>query len=305
MTAAHRRWRVVIGASVVALTVAAGAAEKVRFEDDHIRFVEVTRHPGERAARTDRAVAAHPSIIAVDADWPAGLGPQGSAAAGGRAGNQALPPQGKPFPWCQVQPAGGTEAAAVKGAFPQHFYRVDYQRIDGDDYSAKWREWYAWGMANIPVAPDLGTSRQPGAPFSADWPFPIVYNAVTAAPADHYLRYEDDHVQLLEVFIRPSERENIHGHPYPSVYFDDGGGFYPAIQTSNVYFFPDSPQPRGDVGKPPAGETYPQCYAAIPQAPHAVTVTGPAPQHFFRLQYKRVDGADIRNQWRTWYPRAR
>ena len=39
----------------------------------------------------------------------------------------------------------------------------------------------------------------------------------SAAPDDYQLLYEDGHVRLLEVTVRPGETTPTHGHPYASV----------------------------------------------------------------------------------------
>jgi hypothetical protein len=189
----------------------------------------------------------------------------------------------------------------VTGPFPQHYYRIDYKRVDGDDFAANWRRWYPWLLTPGSSVKDLGKSGA-GAPYSNQWPYPIAYDAVSAAPANHFLRYEDEHVQLLEVAIRPGERENMHGHPYPSVFADDGAGFFPVVESKNENLDPKSRNPRGAMGSAPAAAKYPTCYAALPEGPHAVTVTGKVPNHFYRVHFKRIDGEDIRQNWKRWYP---
>jgi hypothetical protein len=54
----------------------------------------------------------------------------------------------------------------------------------------------------------------------------------------------------------------------------------------------------------PGGAKYPTCYAAVPEGPHAVTVFGKVPNHFYRIHFKRVDGEEIRNNWKSWYPQV-
>jgi len=273
----------------------AGAAEKVLFEDAHARLVEVTYWPGEKVTTAPLAL---PSIIAADAPWPTL-----SAQVGANVSPHGLPTGGNPYPWCQTQGAQTAQTFTVTGDFPQHFYRLEYKRIDGDGFAANWRTWYASMMQNIPKPTGPAPTMQSGPQQSAEWPFPSNYAAVAAAPANHYLRYHDEHVELLEVFIRPGEKENMHGHPYSSVYFDDGGGFYPVIQTTNEYLRADSPAFRG-TGQTAPGLTYPTCYAANPQWAHSVTVTGTLPQHFFRLQFLHMDGEEIKTRGAALYPRA-
>ncbi len=145
---------------------------------------------------------------------------------------------------------------------------------------------------------------QPGAPYSKQWPFPIVYNAVQAAPANHYVRYEDAHVQLVEVVVRPGETENMHGHPFSSVYSNDGAGPTDPVPTGQVNktLVPGTPPPWGKKGLAPAGSDFPSCLAALPEDPHQVYNPKDVPEHFYRLHFKRIDGEDIKQKWREWYP---
>jgi len=276
----------------------AAASERVLFENDHVRLMEVTHLPGETFTTPAQKL---PAIVAVDAAQPEISIPSSAKQTSVAMGNRGIPPLDRPYPWCQVQASKLAQKSTVKGDFALHYYRMEYKRIDGDAFAANWQKWYPWVLQAPVKKQNLGTQPQPGEPYSRDFPYPIVYDALTAAPANHFLRYRDDHVELVEVFIRPGESENFHGHPLSSVFFDDGGGFYPAIEATNNYLNPDTPLPRGAVGNPPAGSVYPSCYGAIPQWPHSVTVTGKVPQHFFRLQFRRMDGEDIRQQWRQLY----
>jgi hypothetical protein len=264
-------------AGLAFLAAAAQASDRVLFEDEHVRFVEVTDGGGKEPS----APAAWISIVAGNA----GAAPMAVASAErDLSGNVALPPNGRQQPWCQVLAAGAVGAPSASGKNSQRYYRMDFKRVDGDDFAARWREWYAWALKGVPEVADLGNTLRMGEPYSADWPFPMTYNAVTAAPANHYIRYEDADVQLLEVIARPGETENVHGHPWSSVYFDDGGGFYSPQQTTNEYPFGGT-VPRGEVGRAPSGAAYPQCFAAVPQYPHRGGVTGSVLQHFFRLHF--------------------
>ena len=50
-----------------------------------------------------------------------------------------------------------------------------------------------------------------------DWPWGDELDAVTAAPESHRVLLENDSVRVLEVVIRPGEREPAHTHRWPSV----------------------------------------------------------------------------------------
>jgi hypothetical protein len=193
----------------------------------------------------------------------------------------------------------------VKGDFPQHYYRIDYKRIDGKDYGANWKTWYA-DVFGPPakVLPDPGKSLAKAAPLSKEWPFNIGYSATTSAPANHTVRYEDDHIEFLEVAIREGETEHMHGHPYPSVYSDDGGFLPAGAEYKNATLVANSPPPMGKMTADPKTGPYPLCFSAVPEAPHAVSVIKGPPQHFYRVHFKRVDGDEVKTNWQAWYPAA-
>jgi hypothetical protein len=141
------------------------------------------------------------------------------------------------------------------------------------------------------------------------------------------VRYQDDHVVFLEVCFRPTERENIHGHAYPSVFARDIGnspkesGPTPEPSTPPLVVTVNMPglghagaggdwkfDPNGINGQgggncaPPAGMKWPSCSTMGPQWPHAASDTNDYPTHFYRIQFKRIDGDGIKTHWREWYP---
>ena len=46
-------------------------------------------------------------------------------------------------------------------------------------------------------------------------------DAVTAAPDNHDVLYEDDHIRVLSVTLRPGAPEPLHHHRYPSLFIID------------------------------------------------------------------------------------
>ena len=59
----------------------------------------------------------------------------------------------------------------------------------------------------------------------------------------------------------------------------------------------------GDSSNPPkrqyedADWYQPQCHTMGPQAPHQVTILDSFPQHFYRIEFKKMDGKDIETNW--------
>jgi hypothetical protein len=54
-------------------------------------------------------------------------------------------------------------------------------------------------------------------PETDDTEWPHHLDALVAAPANHRLLFEDDAVRVLEVTVKPGERENLHHHRWPSL----------------------------------------------------------------------------------------
>jgi hypothetical protein len=46
----------------------------------------------------------------------------------------------------------------------------------------------------------------------------------------------------------------------------------------------------------------PTCTTVSPPAPHTIRNSSPIPWHYYRIEFKRVDGDDFLSHWREWYP---
>ena len=136
------------------------------------------------------------------------------------------------------------------------------------------------------------------------WRWPESMDSINAAPKNHKVLFENDHVRLLEVVVQPGEIENMHGHKYPSVFMMDA----PQPKTVNKNLEEggnDSNrlrQGRGPQPPPPqAGGEYPTARAmTTPQPPHQITNIDAFPQHFYRMEFKKIDGDAIKGL--TKYP---
>ena len=132
------------------------------------------------------------------------------------------------------------------------------------------------------------------------WRWPDSMDSIHAAPKNHAVLFENDHVRLLEVVVQPGETEAMHGHKYPSVFMMDAP--QPRVVNKNL----EDDAADGNRPRPPRppqeGEAqYPTCRAmTTPQAPHQVTNTETFPQHFYRMEFKKIDGEAIRKM--TKYP---
>ncbi len=231
--------------------LAAPEVHHVRYLNEHVRFVEVAYFPGVRGRMHGHAYS---SVFAIDAPIPNAvnlpLDPDRPNLMGRGAG-----PKGQEFPRCQTMGPQAPHAETNLDTWPHHFYRLEFLRVDGDGLAQHWREWY----------PRL------------------------AEPGNHRLLFEDDHVRLVEVSLRPGETEAMRGNPYPSVLAFDS---------------PPPPQNGQDrtEGTPPPGLKLPNCATQGPQAPHAVTNTSGTLIHYYRVEFKRIDGDGLRTRWAEWYP---
>jgi hypothetical protein len=285
---------------------AAPKNHKVRYEDAHVRFLEVVIRPGEKENMHGHQ---YPSVFVYDNDV---LGMKGSnvfAKADDPMNNDrfkkagsAPAPQGAQFPTCKTLAPEAPHAVTNTDSYLQHFYRLEFKRIDGDDIKTNWQTWYPWMLQPLKPVKDLVPGPALGKPLSKEWPYPLAYESVKAAPNNHYLRYENDRIRLIEVVIRPGETENMHGHQYPSVFAYDsslGAG-------GNAFLNPSDPLnndgTKGGQAPPPVGALYPTCRTLGPEAPHAAHNDDTYPVHFYRIEFKRIDGEGIKTHWKQWYP---
>lgn len=82
---------------------------------------------------------------------------------------------------------------------------------------------FAITLAALVLAPAASAQGQPAQPLPyqtgdpADWPPEL--DAVIAAPDNHTVLLENDHVRVLEVQLAPREVEALHHHRWPSVLY--------------------------------------------------------------------------------------
>ncbi len=281
---------------------------RVLFENENIMFLEVTNPP-----ELDVKMHGHPYPSVFARDTGGGQSTAGIQLAethldptspfAGKGWSQGPPPAGMQFPRCTTAPPESPHKPINHGTVPAHFYRIEFRRLDGEDLRTHWKEWYPWMLNPEVRVPNLEPGPSLGPKFSEQWPFPLPYDSVLAAPNNYRLLYEDGHVRLLEVTVRPGETTPIHGHPYASVLAFNA---VPPSDIADTKLIPDSPlngQGAGH-GAPPSifNMTAPTCTTMAPQAPHAIRNNGIVPLHYYRIEFKRVDGDAFQSHWREWYP---
>ena len=126
-----------------------------------------------------------------------------------------------------------------------------------------------------------------------------------AAPNNYRLIYEDGHVRLLEVTVRPGETTPAHGSPYASVLAFNTAAI-DEREIVNTKLDPKSPLNGQGAGQGPAPNvfnmTVPTCTTVPPQAPHTIRNNSTIPLHYYRIEFKRVDGDEFESHWHEWYP---
>ena len=289
---------------------------RVLFENEHVMFLEVANPPG-----LDVRMHGHPypSVFARDSGGlSTGGGPAMAAgmavddthldpdsAFAGKGWGQGGPPAGLQFPRCTTAPPEGPHKPINRSTVPVHFYRIEFRRLDAEGLRSHWKEWYpsmlkpAKPVRNLRPGPALGPN------FSEQWPYSRLYDSVLAAPDNYQLLYEDGHVRLLEVSVRPGETTPMHGHPYPAVLAFDAVEADPR-EIVDTKLDPNSPLTGQGAGHGPAPSmfhmTAPTCATVGPQAPHSIQNKGAVPLHYYRIEFKRVDGEALGARWQEWYP---
>jgi hypothetical protein len=233
--------------------VAAPEVHHVRYIDSHVRLVEVAYFPGVIGKMHGHP---YPSVFAVDSPVP-----NSTNTPLDRAHNMVAvlsqPPEGANYPICRAASPQNPHHETNQDSYPHHFYRLEFLRIDGEELEANWRDWYKYAV----TGPDR--SR---------------------------LLYEDDHIRLVEVLIRPGQTRRAAASPYPSVVAIDAAGTVP-------------PPGKGSHESPAlAGFATLKCATSGGSAAEVTRNTRTAPIHYYRIDYKRIDGDGIKDHWREWYP---
>lgn len=222
----------------------------------------------------------------------------------GKGWNEGGPPAGLEFPRCTTAPPEGPHRPLNHNAVPVHFYRLEFRRLDGEGLASHWKEWYPSMLAPAKPPQNLKSGPALGPKVSEQWPYSRLYDSVLAAPDNYQLLYEDGHVRLLEVTVRPGETTPVHGHPYASVLAYDS--VEDPAQIVDTKLDPRSPLSGEGAGHGSAPSifsmTAPTCATVGPQAPHSIRNKGEAPLHYYRIEFKRVDGEGLRSHWQEWYP---
>ncbi|MEO8635003.1 MAG: hypothetical protein ABI587_06980 [Gemmatimonadales bacterium] len=114
------------------------------------------------------------------------------------------------------------------------------------------------------------------APTDCLWP--AAQDAIQAAPLNHRVIFENDHVRVLDVIVPPHTKENIHAHCWPSVLYIIEAGQYVDYDINGKVLFDSR-----SLSSPPA---LPMTLWKDPEAPHAVHNIDDRPLHLVRVELK-------------------
>ena len=291
----------------------------VHYQDEHIMFLEVTNPPLMPVPMLHQHGHPFTSVFAHDSD----IGPHNPAAPfvakdkldphgdpdspyNDMGSNNAPPPAGMKWPTCNTSaPQAPHQGPFNTGMAPNHFYRLELLHVEGDDFRANWKEWYPEMLEPEKPVKDLMPGPELGPKFSDQWPYPIAYDSIQAAPNNYKLLFEDAKMRLIEVTVRPGETTPMHGHPYPTVLVYNGINGDPSLVTETK-LDPNSPLNGQGAGHASPPKLYslksPACATMAPEAPRKIHNGGTVPLHYYRIEYKRIDGDGLVANWKQWYP---
>jgi hypothetical protein len=115
-----------------------------------------------------------------------------------------------------------------------------------------------------------------GAPAGCAWPQSM--DAVTAAPDNHHVLFENDQVRVLDVVVPQHTREPVHAHCSPSVlYIMEASAFIDRDANGKVLL---------DTRELDTPLAFPMTMWKDPEAPHSVENLSDKPLHLVRVELK-------------------
>jgi hypothetical protein len=110
-------------------------------------------------------------------------------------------------------------------------------------------------------------------------PWSAELDAVAAAPKNHKVLLENDHVRVLDVTVAPGEREAVHAHCLPSVMYV----MYEGIDRN----YDAQGRLINEQKVAPPLSTFPQVYWLESTPPHAVQNLDAQPIRLLRVELKQ------------------
>jgi hypothetical protein len=142
------------------------------------------------------------------------------------------------------------------------------------------------GLAGLATGASTVAGAQVGASLETLCdPKSNIFDAVTAAPDQHNVLFEDEHVRVLEILLPPLSAEPVHIHALPSVIMGETGGtggakfLYTEYRFQNGKFVETA---KNEISPTPGHRTV----WTGPEGPHAITNIGPVAVRFTRIEIK-------------------
>ncbi len=131
-------------------------------------------------------------------------------------------------------------------------------------------------VAAIQPAPGVVVAQSK---VATECPWPASLDAVAAAPGNHRVVLENEHVRVLDVTVAPGEREPLHAHCRPSVMYVMQEGIYRDYGADGRLL--------EEVKVAPSASQFPLTLWLEPQPPHAVHNLDTRPTRLLRVELKK------------------
>ena len=132
-------------------------------------------------------------------------------------------------------------------------------------------------LSGCATTPSKNPAANNGKDATAAWPWPASMDAVSAAPKNHKVLYEDAKVRILDVTVQPGEKENMHSHRWPSTLIVDSPARKKEYTSDGQVIFTE---------RPSAATPLPIIVTRPPEKPHAIENLDTNILHLYRIEIK-------------------
>ena len=119
--------------------------------------------------------------------------------------------------------------------------------------------------------------------MNTSWPFPDSLDALIAAPAQHRVLFENDHVRVLDTRIAPGERTPVHTHRWPASHY--------VLSWSDFVRRDAEGKVLVDTRSGGAGRKPPEALWGEALGPHSLENVGTTPIHIISTEVKTPGSA--------------